>query len=91
MSTFVFLTNGNGAPQKEANVSDISEEGMGVRFGEPLEPGTFLLVIFLNKKTSAHITKRARVAHCTTDGIGSWLIGLEFTERLPLCLINEFV
>jgi hypothetical protein len=66
----------------ETWIHNLSETGIGLNAGQPLEPGTALVIRLRGPAPDSEVALGARVVHTTPEADGSWRVGCAFTHRL---------
>src|SRR5262245_22359954 len=67
---------------RQAWVRNISTSGVGLLYGQPVEPGDGLLVQLRVAGMNKSFELRARVIHCTRQISGDYLLGCAFENQL---------
>jgi hypothetical protein len=65
-----------------ARIENISTTGIGLRVGEPLKPGTVLVLKLQSADGRLSRPLPARVMHATQQPVGHWLVGCQFVRKL---------
>jgi len=65
-----------------ARTRDVSARGAGLLMSAALRPGLELTLEFPEHGSPVRRALRARVAHCTEVGDGTWLVGCRFDAPL---------
>jgi hypothetical protein len=71
-------------------IRDISAAGLGLRSELPIPPGIFL-VVQLQGSSGVKRSFRARVAHCTPQDAGQWILGCVLERELTSQELEEFL
>lgn len=67
---------------QHAWILNLSASGIGLLLDSAVEPGTYLVVHLTSTSTGAQFDLLTRVAHCTPQNAGEWLVGCELAEKL---------
>jgi hypothetical protein len=73
---------GAGAATAPLHVRDISATGIGLCVGQPLKPGTGLVINLQSRRQRLSRPLAVRVMHATPLADGTWLLGCQFVRRL---------
>ena len=75
------VTARGGALGPSAAILDLSAQGAGLLIGRPLPEGATVHLLFTRAGTPP-LAVRARVAYCTDNDDGRWLLGCEFNRPI---------
>jgi hypothetical protein len=75
------VTARGGALGPSAAILDLSAQGVGLLIARPLEAGAAVHLRFTRAGVPS-VSVPARVAYCTGDDDGRWLLGCEFDRPL---------